>query len=109
MLKKLEPVPELHEPWKEQTQEDHVKWELHQDDFYTGKYGGEKCSPSNCMQDIALESKTLVEIFIFIFPLSLLSYIAKQTHYYAYEEWVEEVHWLDRDSKMTKHLFVVPI
>ncbi len=31
MLTKLEPVQELHHPWKVQTQDDHVNWEQHQE------------------------------------------------------------------------------
>ncbi len=91
MLKKLEPVCKVHHPWKEQTREDHVKWEPCPDDLYTGKYGGGKCGPSYRIQDVALKTKSIVAIFLFIFPLSLLSYIANQTHYHAYEEWVQEV------------------
>ncbi len=41
--------------------------------------------------------------------MNLLSYIAKHTHYDAYEGWVEEHDWLDRDGCKTKHPFVVPI
>ncbi len=47
MLKKLEPVQAVHHPWKGQTPHNYVNWKLHQDDVYTGKYGGGNRSPSN--------------------------------------------------------------
>ncbi len=49
MLKTLEPVQELHHPWKVQTQGDHVNWEQNQYNMYTGKYRGGICGPSNQM------------------------------------------------------------
>ncbi len=109
MLKKIEPLHHVHEPWIEQTKSSSIAWEPVREDTCTGPYGGPKCSPSSKVVDAANKNNCIVDIFLFIFPLSLLSYIANQSRYYTYEEWVQEVERINHDGKTILWIFAVPV
>ncbi len=109
MMKKLEPVHPVHDPWIELSTENNRSWEPSFNDKYTGPSGGGKCGPSNKLIEIARSTESLAQLFFAIFGLNLISFIAKMTDIYAYKEWVVEQQRSDRDGKATKTSFLVPI
>lgn len=88
MLKKMEPLQQIHELWMKQTEHSSIFWELVRDDRYSGPYGFPKGGPLSKVQDAVWKINSIVDIFLFVFPMSLSSYIADQTRYFAYEDWV---------------------
>ena len=98
----MEPEREVHKPWEElfdgsPCQKPSVK------SSYDGYDSGGKVGPSNAITQTLRTQKTLCSAFFFIFQTSLFTHIAKQTHRYAYEEWVRPVDaGHDRDGNKRK-------
>ena len=101
MAKHLEPTRGPHHPWIEVVSDGDFNWQPQPGDTYTGHAGGGTHRPSNGMLDSA-RSDSLVEMFLFVVPLSLLEYISERTRAYAYEDWVVPTPRLDREGNATK-------
>ncbi len=61
------------------------------------------------IQTMAQKSGQLVDLFLFVFPLSLLEHIAKATKRYAYTNWVLEQDCLDRGRTNSSKPFLAPL
>jgi len=79
MTKKMEPLRLVHLPWKEVSRENNITWEPLGIDSYEGAEAGGRCKPSSKIMEVARTTKSLASIFLFIFPLKLIEYIAKLT------------------------------
>ncbi len=90
MKKWLEPAKPVYEPLIElNNYDDPSKWELNWNESYFGPEGGPKCRPSNAMQNaVCTSNSSLIPLFLFIFPISLVNHIAMETNRYAYMDWV---------------------
>lgn len=103
MRKKMEPLRNVHKPWKELKQDEDVRdfsWQPRQEDSYTGSSGGGVCGPTTWIKDTALNANSLAYLFIAIFPMDLIKYITKMTEKYAYDDWVVATEQLDADGNV---------
>ena len=57
---------------------------------YTGFQSGGRHGPSRAVKDIASRTKSIGNIFLFLFPIALFERIMKMTHCYTYEEPVKK-------------------
>ena len=103
MKKKMEPLRNVHQPWKELKKDGEVfAWQPREEDSYTGSDGGPKCGPTQWIKDKAMNATSLACLFLAIFPMSLIIYIAKMTNKYANEDWVVETEVKDADGNVKK-------
>ncbi len=110
MKKMMEPVLPVHSPWRELKDDDSSSiWSPGRNDQYTGPHGGGVCKPSSKIQTVARKSGRLVDLFLFVFPLSLLEHIATETKRYAYTDWVVQQDRFDRDGAKTSKPFLAPL
>jgi hypothetical protein len=86
--KKMEPLCEVHLPWKEVTKENDIEWEPRDQDMYGSAGGGPKCGTSNYIQTVAWNASILADIFISIIPMTVFVKIATPTNKYCYKDWV---------------------
>ncbi len=108
MMRKLEPVRPVHDPWIELNKENNIQWTPHREDTYCGSQAGGRCGPSSKMVSIAKSTESLAQLFLSIFTIKLFEYVSKMTHIYAYEEWVTEQKRFDPDGNEAKTSFFVP-
>ncbi len=101
MSRLLEPTRPVHDPWFELTTNDDFTWSLSPEDEYLGPSSGGVWGPSSAMLQLARKGD-LAEMFLAIFPLDVLKYIAERTIAYAYEEYVVASYRYDRDGNITK-------
>ncbi len=84
----MEPLREVHLPWKEGTKENDINWKPRGQDTYGSTGGGPKCGPSNYIQTVPWYATTLTDIFISIIPMTVFVKIATLTNKYCYKDWV---------------------
>ncbi len=110
MKKNLEPCKPVHLPWIEQTDKKEICWEPSGHDRYTGCSGGGKLDVSSAMKTVVRTAKYVIDVFLFIFPISLFAQIAEESDHYTYSDWVEQKDRLDFDdfthhrSQRDKHI-----
>ncbi|KAL9183005.1 hypothetical protein ACHAXT_004792, partial [Thalassiosira profunda] len=108
--KQMEPVREVHAPWKEITKDDNIKWTPLEADSYTGPEGGPDAGPTQHMVGVARSARNLSCLFLAMIPLSFWTKVATMTDKYCYKDWVVEKRGNDRDGnpKKTTYFSHVP-
>ena len=106
----MEPIRPVHEPWIELSQDDDIKCTPGGDGKYTGSFGGGLVQPTSGMAKTARTASSLVDLFLFIVPLTFFQAVAKHTKKYCYQDWVVEKFAKRRDSstKAVRHFIDVP-
>jgi hypothetical protein len=107
MTKQLEPSRPVHKPWQEFDPENDIHWEPKESDKYTGASGGAKEGPTLGADVAAVIG--LSQLFFYILPLPLFTYVADATKKYAYHDWVVPKDRLDRDGNTTVRPILSPI
>jgi len=72
ILKKSEPSRELHKPWVVLREGSPFRWGPSGRNTYDGHNSGGRHGPSNAMKRAALREHSLLDIFFFIFSVSVL-------------------------------------
>jgi hypothetical protein len=101
MLKKMESLRPVHEPWLELVEGDGFSWTPPREDRYTGVAGGANWGPSSKMLQLA-RGGDLPSMFLSIVTVDTAKYIAARTTNYAYNDWVVPTARLDRDGKTVR-------
>ncbi len=101
MLKKMESLRPVHEPWFELIEGDGFTYTPPRTDRYTGVAGGANWGPSSEMLQLA-RGGDLPTMFLSVFTIDSLKYIAVRTNNYAYTDWVVPTVRLDRDGNTTR-------
>ena len=104
----MEPLHEVHDSWFELNPEDDFNLIPASEDDYNGASSGGVCGPSNAMTQVTLAG-SLVSLFLFICPITLLEYIAERTKAYAYDDWVVIDDHMDCDGRPTKCRIIGPM
>ncbi|KAL3757005.1 hypothetical protein ACHAWU_003889 [Discostella pseudostelligera] len=105
--KKLEPVREVHAPWKEITKDQDVTWRPSWEDLYGGPHGGPKSGPSQYIIGKARAATSLSDIFFAIVPMTFFDTIARLTTKYCYKDWVVEKCGRDLNGNVKKRKYLV--
>jgi hypothetical protein len=84
----MEPLCEVHLPWKEVTKENDIKWEPRGQYTYGSAGGGPKCRQSNYIETFVWNTTTLANIFISIISMTVFVKLATLTNKYCYKDWV---------------------
>jgi len=83
----MESLCPVHHPWFELVEGDDFTYTPPQTDRYTGVAGGANWGPTSEMLQLAREGD-LPTMFLSIFTIDTLKYIAARTTNYAYNDWV---------------------
>ena len=103
MKRKMEPIRKVHQPWVELKRLDNFSWEPSEEDQYTGSGGAGDYGPDDDIRSAASkQSFTLATLFLLLFPITLIQFIADRTKFYAYDDWVVETVQLDSDGNQKK-------
>ena len=84
----MEPIREVHAPWKEPKRDSNIKWETGPADQYTGPSGGPLAGTSKNIVRLVDTAESISCLFMSMIPLSFLQQVAKLTTRYAYKDWV---------------------
>ena len=82
MLKGMESLRPVHEPWVELVEGDDFEYTPHREDRYTGPEGGAEWGPSSEMLQLA-RAGNLADMFLNIFTRDTLKFVANRTKDYA--------------------------
>ena len=81
----MEPTRPVHLPWVELRDGDEG-WSPPIRDSYEGPQAGGKLGPSSAITYVARTKRKLLDIFFFLFPMSLIHTITHETDKYAYKQ-----------------------
>ena len=106
----MEPLQPFHHPWVELSEEADVTWTPRGNDKYTRSSGRGFAKPTSSMTETARKASSLVDLFLFIVPLSFFQAVSKHTKKYCYQDWVVEKFAKRRDgsTKAVRHFVDVP-
>eukprot|EP00569_Conticribra_weissflogii_P010240 CAMPEP_0171386528 /NCGR_PEP_ID=MMETSP0879-20121228/39538_1 /TAXON_ID=67004 /ORGANISM="Thalassiosira weissflogii, Strain CCMP1336" /LENGTH=102 /DNA_ID=CAMNT_0011898845 /DNA_START=1018 /DNA_END=1327 /DNA_ORIENTATION=+ len=100
MMRRLEPIHPVHDPWVKLNQDNNMQWTPHKEETYCSSQVFGKCGPSSLkplgsvalqeMVDIARSTESLAQFFLSIFMVKLFEYITRMRNIYTYKEWVIE-------------------
>lgn len=102
MLREAEPSRPVHDPWKELIPGESFQWNPPRKNMYLQHSGGGRLGPSNGIKSAAMKNKSILDIFLFLIPLSLVHKIATYSNYYAYTEPVKLSETHDKDGNRAK-------
>jgi len=107
LLKKLESRREVHEPWRELSEES-PSWTPQNVFRNTGYSGGSNYGPSTNILAAVKSRIDLSSIFFRLFPIELFEHIARESERYANKDWVKEIEINDRDGNVMKKKRLIP-
>jgi len=110
MEKQMEPIRPVLSLWIEITKENNITWEPIGTYKYTNIGGGGVSGPSSAILEIARKAKSLVDILLFIVPLTFFVQVSSWTEKYCYKDWVIETFGEERYgmAKTRRHFEDVP-